>query len=79
MGREPMTNIDTTSNQYQQYLTGLTNLRTLMAPRFAMFKKLPRDKQRLWLQKDPLFRKILKTGLLVTEWAEQFKEDIVND
>ncbi len=72
-------NINITSAQYQQYLSGLSNLRTLMAPRFVLFKKLPRDKQKIWLQKDPLFRKILKMSLGIAEWAEQFKEDIVND
>ena len=72
-------NIDTTSPQYQQYLSGLSGLRIMMAPRFALFKKLPRDKQKIWLQKDPLFKKILKMSLTVAEWAEQFKEDIVND
>lgn len=72
-------NIDTTSTQYQQYLNGLISLRTLMVPRFKLFAKLPKDKQKLWLQKDPLFRKILKMGLFVAEWAEQFKGDIEND
>ena len=71
--------IDTTSQQYQQYLNGLSGLRILMVPRFKLFAKLPRDKQKLWLQRDPLFRKILKTGLLVAEWAEQFKEEIADD
>lgn len=71
--------IDTTSAQYQQYLNGLGNLRTLMAPRFKLFAKLPRAKQKIWLQKDPLFRKVLKMGLTVSEWAEQFKGDIEND
>ncbi len=71
--------IDTTSSQYQQYLNGLDGLRTLMAPRFKLFAKLPKDKQKLWLQKDPLLRKILKNGLIVAEWAERFKEDTVND
>ncbi len=71
--------IDTTSAQYQQYLTGLSNLRTLMAPRFALFKKLPQFKQRQWLQKDPLFRKVIKMGVLVGNWTEQFKGDVEND
>lgn len=71
--------IDTTSQQYQQYLTGLDSLRTLMAPRFALFKKLPASKQKQWLQKDPLFRKIIKMGVLVGNWAEQFKGDVEND
>lgn len=71
--------IDTTSVQYQQYLSGLDGLRTLMASRFKLFAKLPKDKQKLWLQRDPLFRKILKTSLIVAEWAEQFKEDVKND
>ena len=72
-------NIDTTSVQYQQYFDGLTSLRTLMAPRFKLFAKLPRAKQKIWLQKDPLFRKLLKMGRDVSEWSEQFKEDIQND
>ena len=72
-------NIDTSSAQYQQYLNGLSGLRTLMVPRFKLFAKLPRAKQKLWLQKDPLFRKILKMFLGVAEWAEQFKEDVEND
>ena len=72
-------NIDTTSAQYQQYLQGLTNLRTLMTPRFKLFAKLPRAKQSLWLQKDPLFKKILKMGLEISEWSGQFREEIKND
>jgi hypothetical protein len=71
--------IDTTSAQYQQYLSGLDGLRTLMAPRFALFKKLPVSKQRQWLQKDPLFRKVIKMGVLVGNWAEQFKGEVQND
>ena len=70
--------IDTTSQQYQQYLSGLGDLRTLMVPRFKLFAKLPGAKQKLWLQKDPLFRNLLKMGLDVAEWAEQFREDIQN-
>jgi len=72
-------NIDTTAPAYQQYLNGLDSLRTLMTPRFKVFAKLPRDKQKLWLQRDPLFRKLLKMGLDISEWSEQFKEDTVND
>ncbi len=72
-------NIDTTSQQYQQYLNGLSNLRTLMAPRFALFKKLPLAKKKLWLKKDPLFRKILKTSLIVAEWAEEMRGEVEND
>ncbi len=71
--------IDTTSAQYQQYLNGLNGLRVLMAPRFALFKKLPLAKKKLWLQKDPLFRKILKLSLKVAEWAEEMKAEIEND
>ena len=72
-------NIETTSQQYQQYLNGLASLRTLMTPRFKLFGKLPQDKQKTWLQKDPLFRKILKMGLDISKWSEQFREDIQND
>jgi len=71
--------INTTSAQYQQYLSGLNRLRNLMAPRFALFKKLPIVKKKLWLQKDPLFRKILKLSLIVAEWTEEMKAEIQND
>lgn len=71
--------IDTTSAQYQQYLNGLSGLRTLMAPRFVLFKKLSIAKKKLWLQKDPLFRKILKMSLIVAEWAEEMKVEVQND
>lgn len=71
--------IDTTSILYQKYFTGLTNLRIVMAPRFALFKKLPIAKKKLWLKKDPLFRKILKMSLKVAEWAEEMKAEVEND
>ncbi len=72
-------NINTQSAQYQQYLTGLQNLIDFYKPKFAMFKKLPRSKQKLWLQKDPLFRKILKMGVVVGEWATEYREEVQND
>lgn len=72
-------NINTSSAQYQQYLNGLTSLRTLMAPRFKLFAKLPHVKQKIWLQKDPLFRKLLKMGRDISEWSEQFKGEVQND
>lgn len=56
----PGINIDTTSQQYQNLLNGIGTLRTLLAPRFKVFVKLPRDKQRLWLQRDPLLREVLR-------------------
>ena len=71
--------IDTTNPVYQQYLNGYNNLVDLMKPRLTLFAKLPESKQRLWLQRDPLFRKILKNSLKVAEWAEQFKEDVKDD
>jgi len=71
--------IDTTSQQYQNYLSGLANLRTMMSPRFALFAKLPPDKQKLWLRKDPLFRKLLKTSLVIADWATKFQKDTEND
>ena len=52
--------IDTTSQQYQKLLTGVGTLRTLLAPRFKLFVKLPRPKQREWLQRDPLLQAVLR-------------------
>lgn len=71
--------INTQSVQYQQYLTGFENLQELMKPRLVMFAKLPEDKQRLWLQRDPLFRKLLKSSLQLSNWARGLKSEIEND
>ncbi len=71
--------IDTQSAQYQQYLTGLQNLIDFYKPKFVLFKKLPLSKQKLWLQKDPLFRKILKLGVIVGDWVVEYREDVQND
>lgn len=71
--------IDTQSAQYQQYLTGLQNLIDFYKPKLALFAKLPLSKKRLWLQKDPLFRKLLKVSLWLAEWAEEMKIEVEND
>jgi len=71
--------IDTQSTQYQQYLTGLQNLIDFYKPKFEVFKKLPRSKQALWLEKDPLFRKLIKIGLHVGDWSGQFGAEVQND
>lgn len=72
-------NIDTQSQQYQNYLTGLDNLKAYYAPKLVLFAKLPKAKKKLWLQRDPLLRKFLKISLSVAEWASQFREEIKND
>jgi hypothetical protein len=72
-------NIDTTSQQYQKFVNGLDDLRALMAPRFVLFEKLSPEKQRQWLQRDLLFRKVLKMSLKVSEWAQQFRDETEND
>ena len=71
--------IDTTSTQYQQYLTDLQNLIDFYKPKFELFKKLPRSKQVLWLEKDPLFRKLIKVGVYIGGWAAQFRDEVQND
>ncbi len=71
--------INTTSQQYQNYLAGLQALIDFYRPNLVLFAKLPNDKKRLWLQRDPLFRKFLKTSISVAEWAEEFKGELVND
>lgn len=74
-------NIDTTSQQYQKYLDGLDELRVLMLPRFKAFDKLGEEKQRWWLQRDPLMRKLLKTALIINKHiiADSWMEEIQND
>ncbi len=52
--------IDTTSAAYQNLLSGVGTLRALLTPRFKVFVKLPRDKQLLWLQRDPLLKAVLR-------------------
>ena len=74
-------NIDTTSQQYQNYLNGLANLRTMMLPRFKAFEKLSPAKQRWWLQRDPLMRRLIKMSIIIAEHfaPDQFKGDVTND
>ena len=73
------TTIDTQSAQYQQYLTGLQNLIDFYKPKLLLFEKLPREKQVIWLQKDPLFRKFLKASLWMADWAGHFSQEVKND
>ena len=63
----PATNIDTSSAQYNQLLSGLGTLRTLLAPRIKLLLTLPRAKQRAWLQRDPLLRHTLKLAQALQE------------
>ncbi len=55
-----MATIDTTSAQYQNLLTGMGTLRTLLTPRFKVFVKLPRAKQKDWLGRDPLLKEVVR-------------------
>lgn len=74
-------NIDTTNPQYQQYLNGLNDLRTLIVPQLKAFATLGEEKQRWWLQRDPLLRKLLKISALVNKHivADSWREEIQND
>jgi hypothetical protein len=68
-------NIDTTSPQYVQLLNGLGTLRTVLAPRIQLLRQLPRDKQKAWLQRDPLLRRTIKLaqtlGEIISEELEE--------
>ncbi len=59
----PDIDIDTTDAQYQQLLSGLGTLRTVLAPRIRILHELwdqgERQKVRQWLQRDPLLRRTL--------------------
>ena len=72
-------NIDTQSAQYQQLLTAQGLLQSGMKARLPLFKKLPLDKKRQWLQRDPLFRKTLKMSLAIADQVEQIREEWADD
>ncbi len=69
----PDITIDTTSGQYQQLLAGLDTLRTTLAPRIKILLQLPSDKQRVWLQRDPLLR---RTILLAQQLGNLIHEEL---
>lgn len=73
--------IDTTSAKYQNYMTGLSNLKKDMLPQFEAFSKLSREKQRWWLQRDPLMRRVLKFMIMLNKWvdAQGFMENVEDD
>jgi len=74
-------NIDTTSTQYQQYMNGLASLRTFMLPRFKVFHKLSLEKQKWWLARDPLMRRVLKMGLIINKLTNPngFETEVEDD
>lgn len=55
----PTMNIDTTSQQYQNLLAGLGTLRTVLAPRIRLLQRANRERQKQWLQRDPLLRRTI--------------------
>lgn len=65
--------INTSSTQYQKLLTGLGALRTVLAPRIKVLRDLPRDRQKTWLQRDPLLR---RTIIMARQLADIFDEEL---
>ncbi len=72
-------NIDTTDNEYNKLYDGIATLRTHMAPKLALFARLPRAKQKQWLRKDRLLRRTIKLAVDLSKWAEQFSMDVQDD
>jgi hypothetical protein len=74
-------NIDTTSAKYQNYLTGLANLKTDMLPRLKAFTKLSREKQTWWLERDPLLRRLIKLGVIMNKFLDiiDYQQEVEND
>ena len=56
----PNFDIDTTDAQYVELLDAVQTLRPMIAARLKLFVRLPRTKQRQWLQRDPLLRAVLR-------------------
>ena len=74
-------NIDTQSQKYQGYLAGLGNLRDDMIPRLKAFSKLSKLKQKVWLDRDPLMRRLIKLSLVVSKHVniENHRENVQYD
>ncbi len=73
-------NIDTTSGQYQNLLSGLGTLRTVLAPRIALMKKMlkqegGRAKVRNWLQRDPLLRRVIIMSQKLSDFINEDLEE----
>lgn len=62
-------NIDTTKLAYQAQLSGFDTLQYHMIPKLKMFAKLPEEKQRWWLQRDPLLRKIIRFAVATNKFV----------
>ncbi len=52
--------IDTTSPQYQQVLSGLNTLRTLLPPRVKFLRQLSRSQQKDYLEADIVMKHALQ-------------------
>lgn len=61
--------IDTTSAEYQDALSGYQTLRGLLAPRIRLLLELPHDKQLWLLTRDVLLRRYIKDAIKVAELA----------
>lgn len=71
----PNINIDTRNPQYVSLLDGLATLRDVLAPQIKLLRQLPRDKQRAWLQRDPLLRRAIRLALELRDLLdEEFAE-----
>jgi len=73
--------IDTTSAKYQAYMTGLENLRTDMLPRLKAFKSLGKEKQKWWLERDPLLRRLIRLSCIIDKHVNirKLREEVIND
>jgi len=59
--------INTQSAQYQNYLTGLRNLKTFYAPRIVEYFNLPEEAQVAWRAADPILNGLLTMAEKITE------------
>jgi len=68
--------IDTTDATYQTNLNRLENLRSFTISRVQVLRKFPIEKQKQWLQNDPLLRKLIVFCNDVADWVP--RGDFVN-
>ena len=72
-------NIDTTSQLYQKYVDGIDAIRSFYTPKLLIFKDLPLSKQKAWLKRDPLLKKIFKLSLDLSEFIMMIGGELDND
>lgn len=66
----PTTDFTITGGQYNQLVSGLDTLKSKIAPRLAVLKRLSKPQQLAWLQEDVLLRRTIKLSLSLVDFLD---------